>query len=90
MKHYAFRKCVESSIDPELLEGFLLEDEEKISAKVEQLGKKRQEENTDAINKLIAENSFRPGSGNKVSSDNKQKGFDDYYNEAAARDHIEI
>jgi hypothetical protein len=89
LKHFAFRKCIESGVNADLLSGFPLTDEDTITAKIDQLSLAKQKQDADAINRAMGENAFRPGSGNSPSSEAKRKTFADFYNEAAQRDGID-
>ena len=63
LKFFAYKKCVEFGIDFDLLDGFPLEDEKQIKEKILQLSKTTAITKDRLMNKLLIENSFKPGSG---------------------------
>jgi len=63
LENYAFRICTAAGIDPDLLEGYSMENEEAIKGKVEKLAGAVAISKQDAVNLAIQQNSPKPRSG---------------------------
>jgi hypothetical protein len=85
---HLFKKCTEAGIDPGLLDGIDFKTVEAIDKKIVQVTSLLNAEKQKAMDKVIAENSLKPGSGSASPSrvENKIKGVMEYAAEAAARD----
>ena len=85
LSHFAYRKCVESGIDFDLLEGYPLTDEKQIVEKINQLGTKQAKSVDQLINERLAGMQRKPQLGQQRESP-PIKGFNEYALEAEERD----
>jgi len=84
LNNFIIRKCFESQIDPDLLEGFQVTDEKSVVEKIEQLSKLRKDSTTSQMNGMLSNNSFRPSG--KQDKDDTKKTWNQFVLEAESRD----